>query len=100
MISKFHKKHHPFSTNPKRTEIGRLENANIYRDFKPFNQQVLTKKELALLDKLFNKISRAAERYHKAKKCPIENHANWPCEARIDLALGRVHHYPNGYYIE
>ena len=99
MISEAHKKHHPYSTNRKRTSIGQLPNANIYKDHKPFNQQVLTKKELAILDKMFNKIARAAERYHKAGKCPIENQANWPCEARVQLETGNVHHYPNGYYI-
>lgn len=99
MIGKAFKKHHQFSTNRKRTHVGQLPNADIHREFKPFNQQVLSKKELAILDKMFNKIARAAERFHKARKCPIENHANWPCEARIELETGRVHHYPNGYYM-
>jgi len=99
MISKFHKKHHPYSTNRKRNQIGRLMTADIHKDHKPFNQQVLSKKELVILDKMFNKIARAAERFHKARKCSIENEANWPCEARIELETGRVHHYPNGYYV-
>ena len=92
--------HWSTSTNPKREPNGRLLKANIHKNHKPFDQQVLTKKELAILDKLFNKIHRAAKRFHKAGKCPIENEANWPCSARIELALGKVHHYPNGYYME
>src|SRR6185295_2195118 len=98
MISAVHKKQHPFSTNRKRTCIGQLPNADIHKDHKPFDQQVLSKKELALLAKLNKKIEKAAERYHKARKCPIENEANWPCEARVILEDGKVHHFPNGYY--
>jgi len=66
---------------------------------KPFDQKVLTKKELATLDKLFNKLHSAKERFHKAGKCVIENEGIWPCEARIVLEEGKIHHYPNGYYI-
>ncbi len=99
MISKFHKKHHPYSTNRKRSPIGQLPKADIFKKHEPFDQQVLSKKELAILDKMFNKIARAAERYHKAHKCPIENEANWPCEAQVRLETGKVHHYPNGYYV-
>lgn len=99
MISEVHKKYHPFATNRKRTQIGQLPNANIHKEHKPFDQKVLTKKELATLDKLFNKIHRAAERYHKAGKCPIENEANWPCGATVQLETGKVHHFPNGYYM-
>ncbi len=99
MINKIQNEYHPYSTNPKRNAIGRLLNTNTQKKQTPFDQQVLTKKELALLDKMFNKMAKAVLRFHKAGKCHIENHANWPCEARIRLETGKVYHYPNGYYI-
>jgi len=65
----------------------------------PFDQTVLTEKELKVLDKLFNKIFEAKVRFHKAGKCKIENEGVWPCNTEINLAEGKVHHYPNGYYV-
>jgi len=84
-----------------RNSIGQLALGKYSSDprLKPFDQKVLTKKELAILDRLFNKIHEAKERFHKAGKCVIENEGIWPCEADIRLAEGKVHHYPNGYYI-
>lgn len=85
----------------KRNTIGQREKGRFSSDpkMKPFDQKVLSKQELVVLDKLFNKIHKAAERFHKAGKCIIENEGIWPCEKQIRLAEGKVHHYPNGYYI-
>ena len=80
---------------------------------KPWKQKILTKKELAFLDKCFNKLDRAYHRAHKNGKCPIKvagasiphfkhwlkTDKNYGCEKNIDLACGTVEHYPNGYYI-
>ena len=73
--------------------------SSMCSDMKPFDQYVLTKKEMVVLDKLFNKLFEAAVRFHKAGKCNIENEGIWPCETEILLVEGKVHHYPNGYYI-
>lgn len=80
---------------------GHRENGRHYGEdgMGPFDQKVLTKKELLVLDKLFNKIFRAKDRFHKAGKCKIENEGIWPCEAEVRLAEGKIHHYPNGFYI-
>ena len=93
-------KFHPFSTNPKRSFSGQLPNSNIYLKKKPFDQQVLSKREIATIKRLKLKMEKALLKFHKDKKCVFENKFNWPCDQHFHLETGKVHHYPNGYYIE
>jgi len=62
---------------------------------KPFSRKVLTKKELLVVDTLFNKMIRAYERDHVTGRCKISN-----CNVHYFIETGKVEHYPNGYYVE
>jgi hypothetical protein len=61
----------------------------------PFTRTVLTRKELVVIDKLFNKLVAAYNRDHKTGRCKIVN-----CNVHYSIETGRIEHYPNGYYVE
>jgi hypothetical protein len=62
---------------------------------KPFTRKVLTKKELMVVDKLFNKLVDAYEKDHQTGRCRIKF-----CNVHYYLTTGKIEHYPNGYYVE
>src|ERR1700681_4911640 len=83
-----------------RDPLGRRHKGKGSSCFKPFNQKVLTLKEIRIYHKLWTKLHRAAHKFHLENKCKIENQAVWPCSTKFFFESGSVHHYPNGYYIE
>ena len=57
-------------------------------------RQVLNKKELIVTEKLYSKLLNACIKDHKTGKCKIKD-----CRLNVDLRIGTIEHYSNGYYI-
>lgn len=75
---------------------------------KPWEQKVLTKKEVEFIKCCYDKMEKAYKKCHKQGKCPIKavgaSAKVWycvenACNRHIKLTKGVIEHYPNGYYV-